>query len=215
MQSLLNLTSVGNNIARKTLAAEIQRRPVMVEHAGQQEQHRHQQGARATKCSMSLDVPSDCLSNSHDGNNQQTNLPSGATAARATNGMQGTDTSRKHPLDVPTARTTPTKAANKETSMQQRLATETKTQAHTMTSSLRLPRTRATNPGARHEMTARTTRPKMDYPTRISPGEPKSPGHRAATNLQSDGKHHPASGNRHRWQTNSYSKLQNTLGCPV
>ena len=45
MQSLLNLKSVGNNIARKTLAAEIQRRPVMVENAAQQQQHRQQQGA--------------------------------------------------------------------------------------------------------------------------------------------------------------------------
>ena len=52
-----------------------------------------------TNCSFGLDVPSDCCSNSQDGNNGHTDVHATATNASANNGMQQTSIKCKRPLD--------------------------------------------------------------------------------------------------------------------
>ena len=58
-----------------------------------------------TNCSPSLDVPSDCLSNSEHGNKQETDIQRAAKTASANDGKQQIRTRRGRPLDGPSDRT--------------------------------------------------------------------------------------------------------------
>ena len=62
-------------------------------------QQQREQGPKTTNCSFGMDVPSDCCSNSEDGNNEHKDVHATATNASANNGMQQTGIKCKRPLD--------------------------------------------------------------------------------------------------------------------
>ena len=58
-----------------------------------------------TKCSPSLDIPSDCACNSQDGNTKHQDIQHAASTASAHNGKQQSRTRCNRPLDAPSDRT--------------------------------------------------------------------------------------------------------------